>query len=128
MFLQKLVQTYRKHGVSLNEFVLSVPSYFTQQERRALLDAAKIADVKVLQLMNESTAIALSYGIFRKKELTDKPRNVIFIDVGHSKTSAFVASFTSEKLTMLNQVHERNLGTRDLDWNVLEHYCQLFEK
>ena len=59
MFLQKLVQTYRKHGVSLNEFVLSVPSYFTQQERRALLDAAKIADVKVLQLMNESTASKL---------------------------------------------------------------------
>ena len=45
--------------------------------------------------MNESSAISLNYGLFRKNELDPiNPRNVIFIDFGHSKTSIFLTSFT----------------------------------
>lgn len=63
-----------------------------------MIDAAKIAELNITRLVNESSCIAVSYGLFRKAELTDKPRNVVFIDYGHSKLSAFVASFTKEKL------------------------------
>lgn len=77
--------------------------------------------------MNENSAVALSYGIFRKKELTAEARNVLFIDFGHSKTSAFVGSFTAEKCQLLSQVHEKNLGCRDLDWNVMKHFADKFK-
>lgn len=44
--------------------------------------------------MNESAAICLSYGLFRKNELDGKSnRNVVFVDIGHSKFSLFAASF-----------------------------------
>ena len=46
--------------------MIAVPTYFTQQERKAVLDAAKIAELEVTRLLNESTAVALDYGIFRK--------------------------------------------------------------
>lgn len=53
-------------------------------------------------MFNESSAISLSYGLFRKAELDPTvPRNVAFVDLGHSKFSAFVASFTKEKLSVL---------------------------
>lgn len=75
---------------------MAVPTYFTQQERKAVLDAAKIAELNVTRLINESTAVALDYGIFRKNDLdATNPRNVLFIDFGHSKMSVFVCSFTN---------------------------------
>jgi molecular chaperone DnaK (HSP70) len=86
------------------EAVVSCPSFFTESERKALLDAAKIADLKVYKLFSESSAVTLSYGLFRKNDLPEKdkePRNVIFVDFGHSKLSSFVSSFTKEKCSVL---------------------------
>jgi heat shock protein 4 len=125
MMFQTLKQNIKENDVAHNELVISVPSYYTEQERKALLDAAKIAEVNVVKLMNESTAITLGYGIFRKAELTATARNVCFIDFGHCKTSAFVSSFTNSKAKILHQVHERNLGVRDIDWQLLEFYGKI---
>lgn len=46
--------------------VIGVPSYYSDVHRAALLDAAKIAGIPVLRLMNEHTATALAYGIYRR--------------------------------------------------------------
>jgi heat shock protein 4 len=48
--------------------------------------------------------------------------------MGHANTSSFVASFTSAEAKVLNQVHERNLGTRDMDWVVFEHCAKVFQE
>lgn len=128
MMLQKIKKIAAMDGITHSDMVLSVPSYFTDQERKALLDAAKIAGVNVLKLMNESTALALAYGIFRKNELTPHPRNVCFIDLGHCSASAFIAAFTKDKMTVLNQHHERSLGTRDFDWELLKFYAGIIKQ
>ena len=50
------------------------------------MDAAEIAGIKCVRLINENTACALTYGFFRKADLdADKPRVVAFVDFGHSK-------------------------------------------
>lgn len=54
--------------------------------RHAMLEAATCAGLNVLRLMNETTAVALAYGIY-KQDLPspeEKPRNVIFVDIGQS--------------------------------------------
>jgi molecular chaperone DnaK (HSP70) len=43
-------------GQPINEAVLTVPGFFNQAERRAVLKAAELAGLKVLQLMNDYTA------------------------------------------------------------------------
>lgn len=40
----------------INDAVLTVPGYFNQAERKAVITAAEIAGIKVLQLMNDYTA------------------------------------------------------------------------
>jgi len=110
------------------ELVISVPGFFTQQERAKILDAARIAEVKCLRLMNETSATALAYGIFRRAILTEKPRLVLFIDIGYSTTSLCLGSITKKLVEIKNEFHERNLGIRDLDWIVYEYYCNLLEK
>ena len=65
----------------INDVVLSCPSHFTDAERRALLDAAKMSGLNVLKLMNDTTATALAYGIY-KQDLPEpeKPaRSVVLV-------------------------------------------------
>lgn len=53
----------------IKDAVITVPAYFNQAERRAVLQAAHIAGLKVLQLINDNTAVALNYGVFRRKDI-----------------------------------------------------------
>ena len=68
-FMRK-TQTFFEHAhIQSRDIVVSVPSYFTNVERQALLDACEIANLKCIRLLNESTAVCLNYGFFRKSEL-----------------------------------------------------------
>lgn len=53
----------------IKDAVITVPAFFNQAERRAVLQAARMAGLKVLQLINDNTATALSYGVFRRKDI-----------------------------------------------------------
>lgn len=86
------------------------------------MDAAKIADLNILRLINEGTATALSYGFFRKNELTDQARNVAFVDFGHSKFTVTIASFVKGKLKILASASDRNVGARVMDSMLIEKY------
>ena len=64
-FLTKL-KTIAESNLSakVTDCVISCPAYMTDAERRAILDSAQIAGLNCLKLMNETTAIALSYGLY----------------------------------------------------------------
>jgi molecular chaperone HscC len=55
-------------GAEVNEAVISVPAYFNDIQRKATLDAALLAGLKVERLVNEPTAAALAYGLQTRKE------------------------------------------------------------
>jgi heat shock protein 4 len=68
--------------------------------------------------MNGTTAAALSYGIYRGREIPDESRKTAaFIDIEHSKNSVAIAEFSSSKLQKLGEAFDRNLGARDFDWH-----------
>ncbi len=50
-------------GDELNGAVITVPAYFDDAQRQATKDAARLADIKVLRLLNEPTAAAVAYGL-----------------------------------------------------------------
>ncbi|XP_013185652.1 97 kDa heat shock protein isoform X3 [Amyelois transitella] len=112
----------------INDCVISVPSYFTNAERNALLNAASIAGLNVLRLMNETTATALAYGIY-KQDLPapeEKPRNVVFVDFGHSSLQVAACAFNKGKLRVLATATDPQCGGRDIDMALAEHFCQDF--
>ena len=62
-FYLKKVRTYfEKEGITENEMVISVPTYATASERQAYLNACEIVGIKCIRLINESAALALTYG------------------------------------------------------------------
>ncbi|CAH2000462.1 unnamed protein product [Acanthoscelides obtectus] len=113
----------------INDCVISVPSYYTNNERKALLDSAAIAGLNVLRLMNEPTATALSYGIY-KQDLPnpeEKARNVVFVDCGHCSLQVSAVAFHKGKLRMLSCSSDPHLGGRDFDMLIADHFCKQFQ-
>ena len=130
MLLTKLKDTTLNFtGAAPKEAVIACPSYFTDIQRRALLDAAEIAGIKPLKIMNDTAATALGYGIYRSSEFDEKiPVNVAFVSMGHSHFSCSIASFTRSQLTILAEVTDRTVGGRNLDRLLMEHFAEGFSK
>lgn len=80
-------------GILVKDAVISVPPYFGQAERRGVLQAAQLAGINVLSLINEHAGAALQYGI--DKDFSNESRYVIFYDMGSSSTYAALVYFSA---------------------------------
>lgn len=102
--------------------VVGVPSFFTDTERRAMLDASQIAGWNCLRLLNETTAVALCYGIYKADlpEQADKPRLVAFVDMGYTSIQASIVAFNKGKLKMVATASDPSLGGRDFDRLIMD--------
>ena len=62
-------------NVTPQDWVIAVPSFYSDYQKRSFLDACEVVGVNCLRLMHESTASALAYGIFKdiKKEVRKVP-------------------------------------------------------
>lgn len=128
-YLLKMKRFYELSEIRCKELVLTVPSYCSNVERQSLLDAAEIAGLKCQRVINESTAIALQYGFFRKRDLDPKVERIVaFVDFGHSKTTISIASFLQDQTKILCHRSDRNLGAREWDWDVAKVLGAEFEK
>uniref|UniRef100_A0A672QS14 Heat shock 70 kDa protein 4L-like n=1 Tax=Sinocyclocheilus grahami TaxID=75366 RepID=A0A672QS14_SINGR len=130
MLLTKLKET-SEHALKkpVVDCVISVPSFFTDVERRSLMDATQIAGLNCLRLINDTTAVALAYGIY-KQDLPnpeEKPRNVVFVDIGHSSYQVSIASFNKGKLKVLATAFDPYLGGRNFDELLVEYFCGDFK-
>ena len=126
MLFTKLKETSTQAlQAQVNDCVIACPVYFTNSERQALLDAAQIAGLNVLRLMNETTATALSYGFYKQDLPDDKPRNVIFVDCGNASLQVSACAFTKGKLKMLASTWDQ-IGGRDFDTVLADHFTKEF--
>lgn len=113
----------------MKDCVLTVPSFFTSAERSALIDAAHIAGLNILHLLNETTAVALLYG-FYKTDLPapdDKPTNIVFVDFGQSQLQVSICAFNRGKLKMVCSAWDQ-IGGRNIDAILAEVFADEFQK
>ncbi|XP_010129881.1 PREDICTED: heat shock protein 105 kDa isoform X2 [Buceros rhinoceros silvestris] len=126
MLLTKLKETAESNlKKPVTDCVISVPSFFTDAERRSLLDAAQIVGLNCLRLMNDMTAVALNYGIYKQDlpALEEKPRIVVFVDMGHSAFQVSACAFNKSKLKVLGTAFDPFLGGRNFDGKLVDYFC-----
>lgn len=129
LFTDLMKTASNEYKAPVKDLVISVPVYYTEAQRRAVLDAAAIANINVLRVVNEHAAIALSYGIFRTKELPDTtPIKVAFVDIGEASTTVSVTAFTNTRSDVLAVASDPNLGGRDLDDIILAKFAKEFKE
>ena len=77
---------------------ITVPNFFSQAERQALLDSAELAGLNVFSLINENTAAAIQYGIDRSYTNETAPHIVLLYNMGASSTKVSVVQFTARQV------------------------------
>jgi heat shock 70kDa protein 4 len=131
MYLGKIKQTASAElKLPVSDVVMSVPSWFTDVQRRAMLDAAEITGLKLLRLINDTTAIALGYGITKLDLPTaeEKPRRVAFVDIGYSNYSCSIVEFKKGELTVKSTASDRHFGGRNFDKALVDHFAKEFKE
>ncbi|EAR59657.1 Fe-S protein assembly chaperone HscA [Neptuniibacter caesariensis] len=97
-------------GGELAGAVITVPAYFDDAQRQATKDAAKIANIKVLRLLNEPTAAAVAYGLDEGKE------GVIAVyDLGGGTFDISILRLNKGVFEVLSTGGDSALGGDDLD-------------
>jgi heat shock protein 4 len=126
----KQVASNEMNGEVVKDCVLSIPNYFTESERSAMLDATVIAGLNCLRLIPDTTATALAFGIYK----TDLPEgdgealNVAFVDVGHTSLQVCITAFKKGKMNVLSQTYDRNFGGQAFDNILFDHFCEEFKQ
>uniref|UniRef100_A0A3Q3E5G8 Heat shock protein 4 like n=1 Tax=Labrus bergylta TaxID=56723 RepID=A0A3Q3E5G8_9LABR len=130
MLLNKLKETAESAlKKPVVDCVISVPGFFTDAERRSVLDATLIAGLNCLRLINDTTAVALAYGIYKQDLPTpeERPRNVVFVDIGHSSFQVSITAFNKGKLKVLATAFDPYLGGRNFDEALVDYFCEEFK-
>ncbi|KAL9600053.1 MAG: hypothetical protein Q9219_003423 [cf. Caloplaca sp. 3 TL-2023] len=131
MFLGKVKSTASAElKLPVSDIVISVPPWFTDVQRRSIIDAAEIAGLKLLRLINDTTATALGYGITKLDLPTaeEKPRRVAFVDIGHSNYACSIVEFKKGELAVKSTAYDRHFGGRDFDKALVDHFAKEFKE
>ncbi|KAJ3530961.1 hypothetical protein NMY22_g8354 [Coprinellus aureogranulatus] len=97
--------------VGVGDVVIAVPGWYTDIQTRAVLDAAAIANLNVLRLINDTTDIALGCGITNTNlPEREAPGNVAFVNVSHATPSVSIVAFSKGQLTIPSTVYDQDLG------------------
>ena len=131
MYLGKIRDTAGKElKLPVSDVVLSVPAWFTDIQRRALLDASEVAGLKCLRLINDTTAIALGYGITKSDlpEGDQKSRRVAIVDIGYSDYTCSIVEFRKGELSVKSTACDRHFGGRNFDKALVDHLAKEFKE
>lgn len=131
MFLSKIKQTAASElKLPVNDMVIAVPAWYTDVQRRGLLNAAEVAGINTLRLINETTATALGYGII-KLDLPgpdEKRKRVAFVDIGHSNYTCSIVEMQKGELKVMSTAYDRHFGGRNFDKAIIDHFAKEFKE
>lgn len=129
MILSNLKSIAEKNlQTNVTDCVIGIPIFFSEIQRRAILDAAAIAGLHPLRLIHETTATALAYGIYKTDLPENDPINVVFVDVGNASMQVCIVAFKKGQLKVLGHAYDRSLGGRDFDEVLFKYFCEKFKE
>ena len=98
----------------VNGAVITVPAYFDEAQRQATRDAAELAGLNVLRLLNEPTAAAVAYGLDQDTNLS-ADHNYVIYDLGGGTFDVSILRFSQGVFEVLATGGHTALGGDDLD-------------
>lgn len=106
--------------------VITVPAYFNEKQKSATKRAAKLAGLKVLQLLAEPTAAALSYGFDNLKE--DEDKTLLIYDFGGGTFDLSILTAAGGQFVETGAGGDRWLGGDDIDVILSDYVKEQIEK
>ncbi|MFC9897653.1 Hsp70 family protein [Nocardia sp. NPDC127579] len=109
-------------GEPVTDAVITVPAYFDDARRKATQDAATIAGLNVLQLVNEPTAAAIAYGVTKRRD------GLLFVfDLGGGTFDVTLLRADGTDFDVKATDGDRNLGGYDFDNELMAHINRMVQ-
>lgn len=120
--MREIVSVCLKEKVT--KAVITVPSHFDVAQRQATLDACDIAGLEVVQMIDDSTAIAIAYG-HRDRRMK---RTVLIYDMGGGTLEVSIVSIDCNTYIALATSGDQNLGGEDFTNRLVGHFSDEFKR
>ena len=126
MVLTKMKEIAETYIVTdIKDAVVTVPAYFNDSQRQATKDAAAIAGLNCLRIINEPTAAAIAYGLDKHK---DEDKNVLIFDLGGGTFDVSLLNIEGGIFEVKATAGDTHLGGEDFDARLLQHLSQEFKR
>jgi len=112
-YLKKCAEAY--FGEDVEQAVITVPAHFDDHQRQATKDAAKIAGLEVVRVINEPTAASLAYGLDQKKN-----QIIAVYDLGGGTFDITIMEINDGIFNVLATTGNTFLGGEDFDNRILD--------
>jgi len=109
-------------GEQVDSAVITVPAYFNDAQRQATRDAAEIASLKCLRIINEPTAAAMAYGYDRSQN-----QRVVVYDLGGGTFDVSILHIGDDVIEVISTAGDTFLGGDDFDLAIADHIRNAFE-
>ena len=115
--IRHLLGNVRASYGDIDSAVVTVPAYFDERKRTATQQAAQLAGLEVLDIINEPTAaaIALGHEMMLEARPSDKPRRLLVYDLGGGTFDVTLLEFADRTFRALGTDGDIYLGGRDFD-------------
>jgi len=113
-------------GKDVQNAVVTVPAYFNDSQRQATKDAASIAGLNCLRIINEPTAAAIAYGLDKKGETGE--RNILIFDLGGGTFDVSLLTIEEGIFEVKATAGDTHLGGEDFDNRLVQHFVQEFKR
>lgn len=121
--LKYLIQCAENYlGEKVERAVITVPAYFSDEQRKATVEAGKLAGVKVERIINEPTAASLDYGIDHMEEC----KNILVYDLGGGTLDVTVLEMFEGVMDVKASSGNNRLGGKDFDNDLMDLCLERF--
>lgn len=116
----------------VKDVVITVPAYFTDEQRSRTRDAATIAGLHVLRIINEPTAAAMAYGLKNRPAGSGADHHVLVFDLGGGTFDVSVLCIDADDSDTVYEVKatagDTHLGGEDFDERLVQHMVATFQR
>jgi len=107
----------------VDQAVITVPAYFNDAQRQATRDAATIAGIECLRILNEPTAAALAYGIGKGHR-----QHIAVYDLGGGTFDVSIMRLDDDLFEVISTAGDTFLGGNDFDHALASELINIFER
>jgi molecular chaperone DnaK len=131
VILKKLKRDAELKLGEIKKVVITVPAFFNEPCRKATQDAGRLAGLEVLDIINEPTAAAISFGI-QQGFLSDdgsssRQEKILIYDLGGGTFDVTLMDIDGKKFTALASAGDVYLGGVDWDDRLVIHLAEAFQ-
>jgi heat shock protein 1/8 len=128
MVLGKMKKLAESHlGGPVPHAVVTVPANFSSAQRQATKDAATIAGLNVLRIINEPTAAAVAYGL-DEELMEDGERWVLVFDLGGGSLDVSLLFIEAGIFEVKSTAGDDRLGGQDFVNRLMDHFTKEFRR